>query len=508
MVVYATRPTAHVALAASLVVVLGLALRVPAIVGWGGAILVAVAAARAWTLLAVVRVRLAGLEMVWQTASRVHEVVRTGELRVRAVLRNRDTAPVRFSGARAVASGELAATVSPREGTIPASGEVCIEVTVVAPRVGRYGVHGITLDLAGPQGLFEVPLGFASTLGVEVLPKASAGLLGSARGGRARRSAPSRRCRNAPGDGTELYQLREHVAGDPFKRIAWRASARRGQLMVKEVEREERDVVWLVLDAAVDLWAGAVGGAPLDRGIDELANLAERHLSAGDRVGLMVAAAGPQRVLSAETGAAHAMRVQAALAFGASTQSADRSDLSEEEAGHLVLEHLRFLDGRNVRIRSRQLDLVALAAESQRKSAPFRLPAPWAPTRRERILRRYMACFGLSSPPRVPQDHDAADRSLAGCLDRLSADKPRPSIVYVWGRVPDTTPPILVTAVRKLRRIGAIVRWLPAAEDRAIVPADGSSARIAAFAVGERARLSRERGERTLRAAGVLLMRP
>ena len=60
-----------------------------------------------------------------------------------------------------------------------------------------------------------------------------------------------------------LRELREHQPGDPFRRIAWKASARRGVLLVRDFEREERDVIWLVLQASVDLWSGPLGRAPL-----------------------------------------------------------------------------------------------------------------------------------------------------------------------------------------------------------------------------------------------------
>ena len=46
--------------------------------------------------------------------------------------------------------------------------------------------------------------------------------------------------------------------------------------------REEREVVWLMLDASVELWAGAEGKAPLDAAVEECATLAVRHLARGD----------------------------------------------------------------------------------------------------------------------------------------------------------------------------------------------------------------------------------
>ncbi|MCS7051832.1 MAG: DUF58 domain-containing protein, partial [Thermomicrobium sp.] len=42
--------------------------------------------------------------------------------------------------------------------------------------------------------------------------------------------------------------VRQYVPGDSFNRIAWSASARTGQLMVKEFELDPSSDVWLVLD--------------------------------------------------------------------------------------------------------------------------------------------------------------------------------------------------------------------------------------------------------------------
>jgi hypothetical protein len=262
-----------------------------------------------------------------------------------------------------------------------------------------------------------------------------------------------------------------------------------------------------VLDTSGDLWAGPLGRAPLDTGIDDLATLAARHLAVGDRVGLVVSGNGPERLLGAETGAAHAMRIQAALAFGASTLAANRSDWTEEDVARVVLEHLRFFDSRHTRIRSRQIDAVAAAADAQRRHAPFDLPAPTGPTARDRRLRRYAACFGICPPARIPFDRTAADRGLLDCFDRLLRERPRPSIVYVWAKTPDKCDPQLATAIRRLRRVGATVWWLPAAEDRAVEPVGGEIGRIAAFAVVTRSRAARERGERVVRASGARVMR-
>ncbi len=186
-------------------------------------------------------------------------------------------------------------SVEPDRGEVAAGGRLSVKIVVRADRVGYHGIHGLSLEVQGGPGLFEVPLTFSNPFGVEVLPHAYAAAMRSPRGGRSRMSADEGRPGPLSGDGMELRELREHQPGDPFKRIAWKASAHRGKLMVRDYEREERDVVWLLLDASVELWSGVVGRAPLDIAVDEVASVAQRHLARGDRVGLGIIGA---RVLS------------------------------------------------------------------------------------------------------------------------------------------------------------------------------------------------------------------
>jgi uncharacterized protein (DUF58 family) len=53
--------------------------------------------------------------------------------------------------------------------------------------------------------------------------------------------------------GFDLHSVRDYVEGDSLRKVHWRTTARRGQLMVKELEDSPRDDVAVVLDA----WRGA-----------------------------------------------------------------------------------------------------------------------------------------------------------------------------------------------------------------------------------------------------------
>jgi uncharacterized protein (DUF58 family) len=407
----------------------------------------------------------------------------------------------------------LDVTIEPSAIDLPAGAKVRVDVTVRAKRVGRWGVHGMALEVratpAGGEGLYEVPLMFANPYGIEVLPYALHAMILSPRGGRSRRASEAGRPAALAGEGDELRELREHVPGDAFKRIAWKASARRRKLIVREMERDERDIVWLVLDASVELWAGVQGRAPLDEGVDEMAAIATRHLARGDHVGLIVTASRLRTWIPSGSGGAQAIRLAAALASAASMVDSDRSDLDEHEVAQRVAEHARPLDPRGLAdIPKGNLDLLAARAESLRARAPFAPRVPFARAAREQRLRHYLASFGIEAPPRADGEREKTEIAIGTALEKLAADKSRPSIVHVWGPAPalgSTT----AKALRRLRARRTEVRWTVPAFEHSVgvtdAPADPTTnvRDVVEDAVRQRARIARARAEATLKRLGV-----
>lgn len=382
-----------------------------------------------------------------------------------------------------------------------------MKVTLRAKRVGRWGVHGMALEVRGTElggeGLYEVPLMFANPFGVEVLPVAMKMLLDSPVGGRARRGVEAGRPTNLTGEGDSLKELREHVPGDAFKRIAWKASARRGKLVVREMERDQRDVVWLAVDASVELWAGELGHSPLDHAVEQVASLAARHLTKGDRVGLIITASRLRSWLAPATGPSHASKIAAALASAASMIDSDRSDLDEADVAARVAEHARPLDPRGLSdIPRGDLDMLAARAELLRSRAPFAPRLPFAPNARERSLRHYLASFGVECPPRTEGEHDKSAIALAHAFDKVLREKLRPSVVYVWAPAPEENT-VLAQAVRKLRGRHVDVRWLQPMIDLALEDGETDVVKDAVYAaVRARAEVAQARGGRVLKRLG------
>ncbi len=509
MQIHPTRAAVDLAIAGVGAVAIGVAAEQAAIVAWGGALLIGLAIARAVTRLSVSRVRAAGFEMLWTSEPRTRRLARGERLELEAEVRNRDTRAARYVALRTVASPELEITLDPPAGEVPASGRLRVKITVTAPRVGRYGIHGLSLEVQGNPGLYEVPLTFANPFGLEVMPRAFGVAMRSARGGRSRMAAETGKPGPLSGDGSELRELREHQPGDPFKRIAWKASARRGVLLVRDYEREERDVVWLLLDASVELWSGTPGKAPLDIAIDEVAAVAQRHLARGDRVGLAIVGARVLAWIPPDRGPAHGIKLMAALANDAGTLDADRSELDEKGVATRVLEHMRPLDPvATGRVGVSDIERLVRRAERVRERAPFPALDPWADGRRERALRRYLSAFGIGSPPRMEPDRPRTDARLGESLARMARERPRPSTVYIWSPAPDPAArPDIARALAHHPRRRIALGWVSMTHEHA-VPRDGSSLMgVIADAVAVRARVAEERGERALRHLGVRVER-
>jgi uncharacterized protein (DUF58 family) len=89
----------------------------------------------------------------------------------------------------------------------------------------------------------------------------------------------------AKGDGIEYADIREYMPGDRVRSINWRATARRGALVVNERHPERSTDVVLLLDSYADVRGD--GFSTLDEAARVASTLAQRFLERRDRVGLV-----------------------------------------------------------------------------------------------------------------------------------------------------------------------------------------------------------------------------
>jgi uncharacterized protein (DUF58 family) len=206
-------------------------------------------------------------------------------------------------------------------------------VDIAAPRAGYAQIHAIRLEGRAAGAVLEVALRLPTFLAFRVLPR-PAGQQGAALFDATRASSDSSRdavMRRQRGSGLEVRELREFVAGDPYKHVAWRATARRGRVMVREFETDARLSAWLLVDVSPSMMWGAPGETGLDRAI-ELATMAISALLAGqDRVGLILHDHRVRLVVEPAHGPAQRQALLAALLEAHHLTHEDRTEVTHDE---------------------------------------------------------------------------------------------------------------------------------------------------------------------------------
>ncbi len=160
-----------------------------------------------------------------------------------------------------------------------------------APR-GRYRLGPGRLLVDDPLGLTRVILDVPSAGTLLVRPRVpELGPLFSDAGGRgeAGRGRPLRRV-----SGLEPHGVREYVEGEPLRAVHWPTSARRGQLMVRELEDSPRDGIAIVLDVEQAAVAGQPGDSSLDDAVRAAAGLVRAHALRARDVVLVIGTPAPE----------------------------------------------------------------------------------------------------------------------------------------------------------------------------------------------------------------------
>jgi len=131
---------------------------------------------------------------------------------------------------------------------LPAGNSAMLRISDAIAKRGVHRLPNLRVASGFPFGLIEASAILTDDKEIVVFPRVTPlRILGfdSASGhGDVRQSVQS--------DGSEYFSLRDYVPGDDLRRIAWRASARLGNFIVKELEREAIRFVTIVFDARYD----------------------------------------------------------------------------------------------------------------------------------------------------------------------------------------------------------------------------------------------------------------
>jgi uncharacterized protein (DUF58 family) len=167
-----------------------------------------------------------------------------------------------------------------RETSLKASGRTSY-VLKALPR-GRYAFEESRAVIEDPLGLERIERPLESTGALLVYPRlAELDRLFSESGAFSR---DGRRLLLRRPSGFELHSVREYEQGESLRKVHWRTTARRGQLMVKDLEDSPRDEVAVVLDAD----PAAVVGESFEVQVRAAGSILRAHATRGRRAVLLV----------------------------------------------------------------------------------------------------------------------------------------------------------------------------------------------------------------------------
>lgn len=224
-----------------------------------------------------------------------------------------------------------------------------------AMQAGQWMIHGAAVRLWDAFGLYSIEAYYPSALSLKVLPRSQprlALLPTRARGGGGEERIGMHTLRRR-GLGGDLRELREYVPGDPFKLIAWKASARApmGRPLVRELEREMLLLHYIVLDIGATMREGPPGHWKLDHMIELAMGYATSALAEGDRVALVAFDGSVYSHLKPGDGPPHRLRICERLLALMNVVEDGFVAMTDGELVASVARYLRQQEGLDARVR-------------------------------------------------------------------------------------------------------------------------------------------------------------
>ncbi len=157
-----------------------------------------------------------------------------------------------------------------------------IDYVLPSLRRGRYAYEDVHAELTDPFGLQRVTVSLPSPGALLVYPRlVRLDRLFSEAGSH---SVDGRRVLLRRQAGFDLHSVREYVEGESLRRVHWPSTARRGQLIVKELEDAPRDEIAVLLDAD----PRAVVGESFDAQVRAAGSILDAYVRRGRRAVLVV----------------------------------------------------------------------------------------------------------------------------------------------------------------------------------------------------------------------------
>lgn len=195
---------------------------------------------------------------------------------------------------------------------VPANARASCTLSIAARERGRVRFGALYLRVENRIGLLSRRFRIASDEDARVFPDLSAVEERGSLGARSTLLAIGLRRLRQRGGGSEFESLREYLPGDGFRNVDWKATARRGRMMVAQYEVERSQNVVLALDCGRLMTPRIGPQRKFDYALTAALSVARIAAAAGDNLGLVAFAAKPLLALAPRPGAAQLEALAAA----------------------------------------------------------------------------------------------------------------------------------------------------------------------------------------------------
>jgi uncharacterized protein (DUF58 family) len=178
---------------------------------------------------------------------------------------------------------------------------------------GRYPIEETEIVIEDPFGLERVTVDLPSSASILVYPRlVDVDRLFSESGAR---TPEGRRLLLRRPSGFDLHSVRDYQQGESLRRVHWPTTAKRGHLMVKELEDSPRDETAVLLDADGSVVVGDRHDSSFELAVRAAGSIVKSHASRGRRAALVVNGGRPvyQRVHSFDGDWHRALEILAAV---------------------------------------------------------------------------------------------------------------------------------------------------------------------------------------------------
>ena len=189
----------------------------------------------------------------------------------------RDDAPTTFEGAGCIVPV-----------WVKAGGSSVARYELRALVRGRHDFGLVFLRSLSPLGLLVVEKALGTGQEVRVFPDLERLQRHQLLARMIRFSEPGLKTLRFRGPGTDFESLRPYVYGDDHRRIDWKATAKHGKLICRQLEVERNHEILIAIDAGRLMGSQVEGMTKLDHAINAALALAGVSIENGDRVGVLL----------------------------------------------------------------------------------------------------------------------------------------------------------------------------------------------------------------------------